>query len=331
MAARSSWKGYLKLSLVSCAVALYPATTSSGRVAFHTINKKTGNRVKRQFIDADTGEVVDNEDQAKGYEIGKGTYVLVEDEELDAIKIESTHTINIESFVPRNQVDERYLDAPYYLAPEDKVAQEAFAVIREALEKKDKAGVARIVMSNRERIVLLEPHGKGVLATLLRYPYEVKPSSAVFDDLPDIEVPKEMADLAAHIIEQKAGDFDPTKFEDRYQEAMLALVRAKQGEADEPDLPQSRPSGSNVINLMDALKKSIAAESKKEPAKQAGSKSTGKASGGKAAAAKAKTPASSTSAARKPAEAKSNAGPSKATSAKPAAANKSHAPLRRAS
>jgi len=265
MAARSSWKGYLKLSLVSCAVALYPATTSSGRVAFHTLNAKSGNRVKRQFIDAETGEVVENDDQVKGYEVGKGTYVLVTDDELKAIKLESTHTINIESFVPRGQVDERYLDAPYYLAPEDKVAQEAFAVIREAMREKDKAGVARIVMSNRERIVLLEPHGKGVLATMLRYPYEVKPSSAVFDDLPDVDVPKEMADLAAHIIDQKAGDFEPDKFEDRYHEALLALVRSKQGEADEPDLPKSRPGGSNVINLMEALKKSIAAESNKEP------------------------------------------------------------------
>jgi DNA end-binding protein Ku len=331
MAARSSWKGYLKLSLVSCAVALYPATTSGNRVAFQTINRNTGNRVKRQFVDAETGEVVENDDQVKGYEIGKGTYVLVEDEELDAIKIESTHTINIETFVPREQVDERYLDAPYYLAPEDKVAQEAFAVIREALQEKDKAGIARIVMSNRERIVLLEPHGKGVLATLLRYPYEVKPSSAVFDDLPDIEVPKEMAELAAHIIDQKAGDFEPDKFVDRYQEAMLALVRSKRGQDAEPDLAQSWPSGGNVINLMEALKKSIAAESRKEPAKQArareGAKPAAKSASG---AAKLKTNAAASPAAKKAASAKPKAASGKAASSR-TAGSKSSAPLRKAS
>ncbi|HEV7254150.1 MAG TPA: Ku protein [Mesorhizobium sp.] len=327
MAARSSWKGYLKLSLVSCAVALYPATTSSGRVTFHTLNRKSGNRVKRQFVDAETGEVVDNDEQVKGYEIAKGVYVFVEDEELQAIKLESTHTIDIESFVPREQVDERYLDTPYYLAPEDKVAQEAFAVIREAMRRKDKAGVARIVMSNRERIVLLEPHGKGVLATVLRYPYEVKPSSAVFNDLPEVEVPKEMADLASHIIDQKAGDFEPDKFEDRYHEALLALVRSKRGEDAEADLPEVRPSGSNVINLMEALKKSIAAESKKEPATQAGKRIARKPSAKAGSNATKAKPA--LSAAKKTAAAPAKGAAGKAASSR--TVNKSSALLRKVS
>src|SRR3954451_17438859 len=172
MAARANWKGYLKLSLVSCSIALYPATSSSSRVRFHTINRATGNRVKRQFIDPATEELVESEDQVKGYEVAKRSYVYVEDEELDAIRIESTHTIDIESFVPREQVDELYLDTPYYIAPEDKVAQEAFAVIRDAMREKGKAGVARVVISRRERMILLEPLGKGLLGTVLRYPYQ---------------------------------------------------------------------------------------------------------------------------------------------------------------
>src|SRR4051812_7661920 len=226
MAARANWKGYLKLSLVSCAVALYPATSSSTRVRFHTVNRGTGNRVKRQFIDPATGEPVEAEDQVKGYEVGRGSYVYVEDEELDAIKIESTHTIDIESFVPREQVDQRYLEAPYYITPEDKVAQEAFAVIRDAMRDKGKAGVARVVISRRERMILLEPLGKGLLGTLLRYAYEVRGEDAYFEEIPDLQLPAEMRELAAHIIERKTADFEPARFEDRYENAVIALIRS---------------------------------------------------------------------------------------------------------
>ncbi|KAB0678064.1 Ku protein [Aureimonas leprariae] len=307
MPARPTWKGYLKLSLVSCAVGLYPATTSTARVAFHTINKATGNRVKRQFIDAESGEVVDKDEQAKGFEVGKGSFVVVEDKELDAIKIESTHTISIESFVPREQVDERYLDAPYYLAPEDKVAQEAFAVIRNAMQEKGKAGVARIVLSNRERMVLLDPHGKGVLATVLRYPYEIRPDEAFFENLPDVELPREMRELAVHIIDKKAGDFDPTAFEDRYEQAVLDLVASKQkGKA--PKVGKVRENSSNVVSLMDALKKSIAAE---------GGKGGATKTGGKSAASKKQSASSA------PAKSK--------RSAKASTPKKTEAPLRKAS
>jgi DNA end-binding protein Ku len=258
MAARANWKGYLKLSLVSCAVALYPATSTSSRVRFNTLNRATGNRVKQQYIDPATGETVDAEDRVKGYEVGKNAYVFIEDEELDAIKIESTHTIDIESFVPVEQVDKRYLEAPYYIAPDDKVAQEAFAVIRDAMKEKGKAGIARVVISRRERMVLLEPLGKGIMATMLRYPYEVRGEEPYFEDIPDLNIPKEMRDLAGHIIETKSADFEPAKFEDRYENAMIELVKSK--ETGRPVAAPEAPRPSNVVNLMDALRKSIAAE-----------------------------------------------------------------------
>jgi len=258
MAARANWKGYLKLSLVSCAVALYPATSTSSRVRFNTLNRATGNRVKQQYIDPATGETVDAEDRVKGYEVGKNTYVFIEDEELDAIKIESTHTIDIESFVPVEQVDKRYLEAPYYIAPDDKVAQEAFAVIRDAMKEKGKAGIARVVISRRERMVLLEPLGKGIMATMLRYPYEVRGEEPYFEDIPELNIPKEMRDLAGHIIETKSADFEPAKFEDRYENAMIELVKSK--ETGRPVAAPEAPRPSNVVNLMDALRKSIAAE-----------------------------------------------------------------------
>ena len=174
MAPRASWKGYLKLSLVSCAVNLYPASSSSSRVSFNTINRKTGNRVKRQFVDAETGEVVENEDQAKGYPVAKDSYLLVDDEELDKIQIESTHTIDIEKFVPRSEIDPRYLEAPYYIAPSERVAEEAFAIIRDAMRDEKVVGLGRVVMARRERVMMLEPLGKGLVGTVLRYGAEVR-------------------------------------------------------------------------------------------------------------------------------------------------------------
>jgi DNA end-binding protein Ku len=284
MAPRANWKGYLKLSLVSCAVALYPATSSSARVRFHTINRETGNRVKRQFIDPVTEEPVESDQQVKGYEVAKGSYIHIEDEELDAIRIESTHTIDIESFVQRDQVDERYLEAPYYIAPDDKVAQEAFAVIRDAMRDKGKAGVARVVIARRERMLLLEPLGKGLLATVLRYPYEVRAEDAYFEDVPDLKLPAEMRDLAAHIIDRKSTDFDPTRFEDRYEMAVVELIRSKQ--SGQPVRTPAAPKPSNVVNLMDALKRSIEAD--KGAAKRAPSKSRSERAEGKGSPKKAK-------------------------------------------
>ena len=258
MAVRANWKGYLKLSLVSCAVALYPAASSSSRIRFNTLNRASGNRVRRQFVDASTGDVVEDDEQVKGYQVGKGSYVVVEDEELEAIQLESTHTIDVESFVPRDEVDLRYLDTPYYIAPDDKVAQEAFAVIRDAMTEKEMAGLARVVMARREHMILLEPLGKGLLGTTLRFPYEVREEKPYFEDIPDVKLPAEMRELAIHIVEKKKAHFDPTKFEDRYENAVIALVKSKQ--TGKPIQTPKAPQPSNVINLMDALKRSIGTE-----------------------------------------------------------------------
>jgi DNA end-binding protein Ku len=290
MAVRANWKGYLKLSLVSCAVALYPAASSSARVRFNTLNRATGHRVKRQFVDAQTGEPVEDDEQVKGYQVGKGSYVLVEDEELEAIRLESTHTIDVESFVPRDEVDVRYLDSPYYIAPDDKVAQEAFAVIRDAMREKEMAGLARVVMARREHMILLEPLGKGLLGTTLRFPYEVRDEKPYFEDVPDVKLPQEMRELAAHIVEKKAAHFDPSKFEDRYENAVIELVKSKQ--AGKPIQAPKAPPPSNVINLMDALRKSIGTEKGEERKRPEPAKSSPRrkpAGGAKTAASKKRT------------------------------------------
>ena len=234
--------------------------------------EETGNRVKRQFVDASTGDVVEDDEQVKGYQVGKGSYVVVEDEELEAIQLESTHTIDVESFVPRDEVDLRYLDMPYYIAPDDKVAQEAFAVIRDAMTEKEMAGLARVVMARREHMILLEPLGKGLLGTTLRFPYEVREEKPYFEDIPDVKLPAEMRELAIHIVEKKKAHFDPTKFEDRYENAVIALVKSKQ--TGKPIQTPKAPQPSNVINLMDALKRSIGTERGDERRRTEPAKST---------------------------------------------------------
>src|SRR6266702_3766745 len=202
---RPFWKGYLKLSLVSCPIAMFPASSSSERVSFRQINKSTGNRLKQQLVDSVTGDVVDAGQKGRGYEIGRNQFMPVEDEELEALRLESTHTIDIEKFVPRSEIDERYLDSPYYLAPTDNVGQDAFAVIREAMKRKNMVGFGRAVISRRERIVMLEPFAKGLMATTLRYAYEVRDTAEYFDDIPSIKLPGEMIELAEHILDTKAG------------------------------------------------------------------------------------------------------------------------------
>src|SRR6266487_4324182 len=189
--ARPFWKGYLKLSLVSCPIALFPASSSSERVSFRQINKKTGHRLKQQLVDSVTGEVVESQDKGRGYQIGKDEYLPVEDEELDSLRLESTKIIDLDKFVPRSEIDERYLDSPYYLRPEDKVGQEAFAVIREAMQRKNMVGIGRVVISRRERIVMLEPFDKGLMATTLRYAYEVREAKPYFEDIPSLKLSDE--------------------------------------------------------------------------------------------------------------------------------------------
>jgi DNA end-binding protein Ku len=255
MAPRPTWKGYLKLSLVSCSVAMYTATSTSSRIRLHIINRETGNRIRNQAIDSESGDVVENENKVKGYEADDGRYVLLEEDELDEVALESTHTIDIESFVERDEVDEIYLDESFYIAPNDEVAYEAFAVIREAMKKKNMVGLGRVVTHRRERLLMLQPRGKGIVATALRYKKEVRAEDTYFNEIPAVKVPRDMLDLAEHILEQKRGHFDPDKFEDRYEEALTALIKAKRAGKEPPTVAAPRPS--NVINLMDALRRSV--------------------------------------------------------------------------
>ena len=260
MAPRANWKGYLKLSLVSCAVALYPATTTSSRVRFNIINRKTGHRVHNQVVDAETGKPVEDEDRVKGYKADSGRYILLEDEEIDRVAIESTHTIDIEAFIPRDEVDPIYLDESYYIAPTDKVGVEAFSVIRRAMEKEDLVGLARVVLYRRERLLMLSPRGKGLMATSVRYENEVREEDSYFEDIPNVKVSADMLDLATHILKGKKSRFDPSKFEDRYEKALVALIKAKKAGKELPEPPEPEPS--NVVNLMDALRKSVKSEGK---------------------------------------------------------------------
>jgi DNA end-binding protein Ku len=264
---RPYWKGYLKLALVSCPIALYTASSSSERVAFRQINKKTGNRLRQQLVDEVTREPVEGEDKGRGYEYSKGAYIEVDDDELDAVAVESNHTIEIDSFVPRSQIDERYLDSPYYIIPNDQVGQEAFAVIRDAMRGKGMVALARVVLAKRERVIMLQPWEKGLMGTTLRYPYELRDSSEYFDDLPTVKVAPDMLKLAQHILETKEADFDPSQFVDHYEEAVVEMLKKKQAGVTTPKGKASEPPR-NVINLMDALKKSIAEKGARPQAKK---------------------------------------------------------------
>jgi DNA end-binding protein Ku len=262
MAPRANWKGFLRLSLVTCPVALYPATSDTEKVSFNQINRKTGHRIKYAKVDADTGEEVANDDIMKGYKVDTDTYIEVSKDELDELALESTRTIEIDEFVPRADIDSRYVIRPYYLVPDGKVGHDAFAVIRETIRSMDKVAIGRVVLTNREHIIALEPLDKGLMGTLLRYPYEVRSADEYFDDIQDVKVTKDMLDLAKHIVNQKAGHFEPDKFEDQYETALIDLINQKR--AGKPITAKARPRGENVVDLMDALRKSIGAA---EPAK----------------------------------------------------------------
>jgi DNA end-binding protein Ku len=273
MAPRPNWKGYLKLSLVSCPVALFPATTTSERVSFRTLNRATGNRVRRQFVDEKSGDPVETEEQVKGYEVAKGEFIQIEDDELKSVQIESNHTIDIEQFVPRSEVDGLYLDTPYYLTPTDRVGEEAFAVIRDAMRSEKMVGLARVVLFRRERILMLEPRDKGIVATSLHYANEVHAAANYFDEIPDLDLPKQMLELATHIIDKMSGNFEPDQFQDRYENALIELIRSKQHGM--PVKPQPTHRQTNVINLMDALRRSVegaTATADRETAKKPASK-----------------------------------------------------------
>ena len=268
---RPYWKGYLKLALVSCPIALYTASSSSERVSFRQINRKTGNRLRQQLVDEVTREPVEGEDKGRGYEYAKGSYIEVDDDELDAVAVESNHTIEIDSFVPRSQIDERYLDSPYYIIPNDQVGQEAFAVIRDAMRGKGMVALARVVLAKRERVIMLQPWDKGLMGTTLRYPYELRDPKEYFDDLPSVKVAPDMLKLAQHILETKEADFDPSQFVDHYEEAVVEMLQKKQAGLAMPKGKASEPPR-NVINLMDALRKSVAADRGARPQAKKGKK-----------------------------------------------------------
>jgi DNA end-binding protein Ku len=276
MAPRPAWKGYLKLSLVTCAVELSGATTQSEKVAFRTLNRQTGNAVRRQYIDQATGKPVDEKNEVRGYEVEKDEFLVIEDEDIKAVQIESSHTLNLDSFVDKADVDPVYIEKPYYLTPADKVSEEAFAVIRQALENKKMAGLARIVLYQRERPCLIEPFGKGMLLTTLRYGDTVRQADEAYEGRDKVKIDQDLLELATKVIERKKGKFDPSTFEDRYEKAVLDLIKSRKKSGKKSPVREADEKPSNVINLFDALKKSLAAGERKgaddEPPKPAGKK-----------------------------------------------------------
>jgi DNA end-binding protein Ku len=281
MTPRANWKGFLRLSLVSCPIALFPATSESEKISFNQINKKTGHRIRYRKVDADTGEEVETSDIVKGYQVDTDRYLEVSKEELENIALESTRTIEIDQFVPKSEIDELYFVRPYYIVPDGKVGHDAYAVIRETIRNLDKVALARVVLTNREHVIAVEARDKGLMGMLLRYPYEVRGASEYFDDIQDVKITKDMLDLAKHIVEQKSGHFDPDKFEDHYEAALSDLLQKKQSGQPMAKIA-SRTSG-NVIDIMDALRASLkdgkgapaAKPAAKAPAKKAAKSKSG--------------------------------------------------------
>jgi DNA end-binding protein Ku len=261
VAPRAYWKGYLKLSLVSCPIALYPATSEREKISFNQLNKETGNRIRYKKVDAETGDDVEQANIIKGYEVAKDHYIEITPDELEAVAIESKRTIDIEQFVPRDQIDELYIRDPYYIAPDGEVGQQAFAVIREAI-RKETVAVGKVVFTSREHIIALEARDKGMLGVTLRYPYEVRKQADYFEDIKDEIVPKDMLDLALHIVETKRGDFEPENFEDQYEQALKEIIE-KKAAGEKIERPKE-PARSNVVNLMGALRASVKAEGNNE-------------------------------------------------------------------
>lgn len=268
MAPPAYWKGYLKLSLVTCPVSLTPTTIEREKVRFHTINSETGNRVRRRYVDASTNEPVADEDQVKGYEVEDGRHVIVEDEELEAAGLESIRTVDIDRFVPGDTIDWIWYDTPYYMKPDDEVANEAFAVIREAMGATGKVGISRLVLSRRERAVMLEPRGKGIVLWTLRYGDEVRDPGEIFGETNEQKADPEAVSVVSKLIEEKSRGRDPSMVSDPVQERLKQIIAstqkkkarklAKAKAAEEPEAP------GNVVSIMDALKKSISEETKKK-------------------------------------------------------------------
>ncbi|CAN7242049.1 Ku protein [Mesorhizobium amorphae] len=284
MAPRPAWKGYLKLSLVTCAIELTNVVTHTEKVSFRILNRKTGNTVKRIYVDAETGKPLEEGDEIKGYEVDHDEFVHIEEDEIEAVQIETSHTMSLDGFVDKASIQQIYLDTPYYVSPADKVSEEAFAVIRDAMSGKKMAGLARIVLYQRERPVVIEPLGKGMVLTTLRYDNTVRQPDTVFGDIKAVKTDDEMTDLAEIIIDKKQAKFDPSKFDDKYEDALLELIRAKKAGRKAPK-PKASPKPSNVVNLFDALKKSLSADGGagkgKNPAKRSAKTARQKAAGGR--------------------------------------------------
>jgi len=270
VAARANWKGYIKFGEVACAVALYTAASSSERIAFNTLNRATGNRVRREFIDSETGDPVERDDQVKGYEIENGDYIVLEPDEVAAAVPESDKTLKIEAFVPCDEIDDVYFDKPYYLAP-DKMGADAFRLLRDGMRQAKVAALARTVLFRRLRTVLIRPHGKGLIGTTLNFDYEVRSAKEAFDDIPAMKIEGEMLDLAKHIINTKKGSFDAKSFDDRYDAAVAELVKAKiEGKA----LPKKKaPPIAKKSDLLEALRQSAGLAASEKP-KRAAAKAT---------------------------------------------------------
>ncbi|HEY8031071.1 MAG TPA: Ku protein [Methylocella sp.] len=275
MAPRANWKGFLKIGELTCPVALYTAASTSERVAFHMINRSTGHRVHRQFVDSQTGKPVEKNDQVKGYEVGRGDYVVLDPEEVAAAVPNSDKTLSVSAFIGCVDIDDVYFDKPYYLAPADKMAEEAFALIREGMQRKKVAAIAQTVLFRRVRTVLIRAHGSGLIATTLNFDYEVRSAKEAFSNVPAMKIKKEMLELAKHIVNTKKGKFDPSKFDDRYETALADLVKAKL-EGKKIAL-RREPKREKVVDLMAALRESAAVGGKK-PAAKATSKPTTRAS-----------------------------------------------------
>ena len=266
VAARANWKGYIKFGEVACAVALFTASSSSERIAFNTLNRATGNHVRREFVDSETGDPVEREDQVKGYEIENGDFVVLEPEEIAAAVPESDKTLKIEAFVPCDEIDDVYFDKPYYLAP-DRMGADAFGLLRDGMRQAKVAALARTVLFRRLRTVLIRPHGKGLIGTTLNFDYEVRSAKEAFEDIPAMKIEGEMLDLAKHIINTKKGSFDPKSFDDRYDAAVAELGKAK---IEGKPLPKKKVSPpSKPSDLLQALRQSAglkSSEKTKRPA-----------------------------------------------------------------
>ncbi len=271
MTRRASWKGHIKFGDLVCEVGLYSALTSSEKISFNIVNRKTGNRVERQYVDSDTGDQVDKEDQVRGFELDNGDHVIVEGDEIAKLMPESDKVIQVENFIPYDEIDKLYFDRPYFLAATDQDGEDALSLLTQAMQRQKVAAIAEAVLFRRNRILIIRPHEKSLIATTLNFDYEVRSQSATFKSVPDLKFDDEMLELAGHIIKKRAGTFDPAAYPDRYNDALAELVKAKiEGRPIKKHVEEKRD---NVVDLKEALRRSAADKGEtKSPRKKTASK-----------------------------------------------------------